>query len=181
MTDHDSKATDMAGEPSNAEILQAVQKVSESQTDLKNKVEKIETALYGTGNPHGGLFGKFEALDAKIDGVEKTLTAKIDGVESKLEAKIDSVEKTLNRILSFAKVATVGLGIPILIEVLLPTIRRWTENFSNSRAAGKCKGNTPLPKKATFTTTTGIDTCNSPKKEGGFITAPANASNATTV
>ena len=132
----DSKASGSAEEPSNAEILREIRQLNnelgqlkEGQTALQTKVEKIETALYGTGNPHGGLFQQFAALTPKVDGVEKTLTAKIDGVESKLEAKIDSVEKTLNRILSFAKVAAVGLGIPILIEVLLPMIRRWTENF----------------------------------------------------
>ena len=129
MTDHDSKTSFPADEPSNADILRAVKKVSESQTALQTKVDNIETALYGTGNPHGGLIQQFAVLSTKVDGVEKTLTAKIEGVESKLEAKIDSVEKTLNRILSFAKVAAVGLGIPILIEVLLPMIRRWTENF----------------------------------------------------
>ncbi len=57
----------------------------------------------GTGNPHGGLFGKFEALTAKVDGVEKTLTAKIDGVESKLEGKIDGMDKNFDRMFNFAR------------------------------------------------------------------------------
>ena len=126
----------MAGEPSNAEILQAVQKVSESQTDLKNKVEKIETALYGTGNPHGGLFqqfaaldGKVTALDAKFEGKFTALSSEIKGVEKTLTAKIDGVEKKFDRMFSFAKWTIAIVTIPILVEVVLPMIRRWTENF----------------------------------------------------
>ena len=53
---------------------------------INKKLDRIETALYGTGNPHGGLFQQFAALngnvptlDAKIDGVEKAINAKIDG------------------------------------------------------------------------------------------------------
>ena len=65
MTDHDSKAPRYAEGPTNADILQAVQKVSE-------RVGKIETALYGTGNPHGGLCGEFEALTTKVDGMENS-------------------------------------------------------------------------------------------------------------
>ena len=109
-------------QPSNAEILQAVQKVSK-------RVEKIETALYGTGNPHGGLFERFAALEGKVDGMEKTLTAKIDGVESKLEAKIDGVNEKFDKMFSFSKWAIAILAVPIFIEVILPMIRRWTENF----------------------------------------------------
>ena len=106
----DSKAIDSAGEPSNAEILRAVQKVSE-------KVEKIETALYGTGNPHGGLFGKFEALETKIDGVDKTLTAKIDGMD-----------KNFDRMFSFARWVIGGLAGTICVAIVLPIIQKWIGN-----------------------------------------------------
>lgn len=125
MTDHDSKANAMAGEPSNAEILQAVQKVSESQTDLQTKVGKIETALYGTGNPHGGLFQQFAALEGKVS----TLSTEIKGVEKTLTAKIDGVNEKFDKMFSFAKWAVAILAVPIFFEVILPMIRRWTENF----------------------------------------------------
>lgn len=115
----------MAGEPSNAEILQAVQKVSESQTDLKNKVEKIETALYGTGNPHGELFERFAALEGKVS----TLSTEIKGVEKTLTAKIDGMNEKFDKMFSFAKWAIAILAVPIFIEVILPMLRRWTENF----------------------------------------------------
>ena len=125
MNAHDSKATDMAGEPSNAEILQAVQKVSESQTALQTKVEKIETALYGTGNPHGGLFQQFAALEGKVS----TLSTEIKGVEKTLTAKIDGVNEKFDKMFSFAKWAIAILAVPIFFEVILPMLRRWTENF----------------------------------------------------
>ena len=89
---------------------------------VEGKLARIDTALYGTGNPHGGLFqqfavleGKVTALDAKIDGVEKTISAKIDGVEEKFD-----------KMFNFAKWTIPIVAIPILIEVVLPMIRRWT-------------------------------------------------------
>jgi hypothetical protein len=39
--------------------------------------------------------GKFEALDARIDAVEKTLNARIDAVEKGLNARFDGLEQTL--------------------------------------------------------------------------------------
>ena len=106
----DSKAIASAEEPSNAEILRAVQKVSE-------KVDKIETAPYGTGNPHGGLFGKFEAL-----------TAKVDGVESKLEGKIDDMDKNFDRMFNFARWVIGGLVGTICVAIILPIIQKWIGN-----------------------------------------------------
>ena len=97
-----------------------VSQIKEGQTALQTKVEKIETALYGTGNPHGGLFQQFAALTTKVDSVEKTLTAKIEGVE-----------KNLDRIFSFAKWAggiAAAMAIPIFIEVVLPIVKKWIEN-----------------------------------------------------
>ena len=70
---------------------------------------KIETALYGTGNPHGGLIQQFAALTTKVDGVEKNL----------------------DRIFSFAKWAggiAAAMAIPIFIEVVLPIVKKWIEN-----------------------------------------------------
>ena len=110
----------MQNRPSESEILRELRQIKEGQTDLQTKVGKIETALYGTGNPHGGLFQQFAALTTKVDGVEKTLTAKIDGVE-----------KNLDRIFSFAKWAggiAAAMAIPIFIEVVLPIVKKWIEN-----------------------------------------------------
>lgn len=100
---------------------------------VEGKLARIDTALYGTGNPHGGLFqqfavleGKVTALDAKIDGVESKLEAKIDGVEKTISAKIDGVEEKFDKMFNFAKWTIAIVAIPILIEVVLPMIRRWT-------------------------------------------------------
>ena len=95
MTDHDSKANSRAEEPSNAEILRAVQKVSE-------KVGKIETALYGTGNPHGGLFQQFATLNAKVDGMDKSF----------------------DRIFSFAKWTVGGLFVVFAVPIFLKSSGR---------------------------------------------------------
>ena len=96
--------------------------------DLRKDVNRINTALYGTDNPHGGLFQQFSVLEGKVStlsteikGVEKTLIAKIDG----LNTKIDGVEKNFDKMFSFAKWTVVVVAIPILVEVILPMIRRW--------------------------------------------------------
>ena len=106
---------------------------------IEKKLDRIETALHGTGNPHGGLFQQFSVLEGKVStlsseikGVEKTLIEKIDGVESKLEAKIDGVEKNFDKMFSFAKWVVGGLvgtvvifAVPIFVEIVLPIIRKW--------------------------------------------------------
>ena len=33
---------------------------------IEKKLDRIETALYGTGNPHGGLFQQFLVLEGKV-------------------------------------------------------------------------------------------------------------------
>ena len=113
--------------------------LSEQIGDLREDVNRINTALYGTGNLHGGLFGEFKVLEGKvttlsteIKGVEKTLTTKIDGVESKLEAKIDGVKEIFVKMLGLFKwsvgIAAVpfcAIVIPIFIEVVLPILRKW--------------------------------------------------------
>ena len=100
--------------------------------DLRKDVNRINTALYGTGNPHGGLFqqfsvleGKVTMLSTKIDGVESKLEVKIDGVKETLVAKIDGVNEKFDKMFSFAKWAIAILAVPIFIEVILPMIRRW--------------------------------------------------------
>ena len=88
MTDHDSKATDRAGEPSNADILQAVQKVSE-------RVGKIETRL----NFHfiglilllGIMVWLHTDQNARINRVEARLETKIDGVEARIVSRLETV------------------------------------------------------------------------------------------
>ena len=74
------------------------------------------------------MFGKFEALTAKVDGVEKTLTAKIDGVESKLEGKIDGMDKNFDRMFSFARWVIGGLAGTICVAIILPIIQKWIGN-----------------------------------------------------
>ena len=37
--------------------------------EIKKKLDRIETALYGTGNPRGGLFQQVSTMSAKIEGV----------------------------------------------------------------------------------------------------------------
>ena len=107
MTDHDLKV------PTNADILQAVQKVSE-------RVGKIETALYGTGNQHGGLCGEFEALTTKVDGMDKKLAV--------LSTKVDGMDKNFDRMFSFAKWTVGGLfvifAVPIFFEIIWPIIKK---------------------------------------------------------
>ena len=115
----------MQNRPSESEILRELRQIKEGQTDLQNKMGKIETALYGTGNPHGGLFERFAALEGKVS----KLDTKIDGVKETLASKIDGVNEKFDKMFSFAKWAIAILAVPILIEVLLPMIRRWTENF----------------------------------------------------
>ena len=95
---------------------------------VEKKVDRIEIALYGTGNPHGGLFERFTALEGKVS----TLSTEIKGVKETLIAKIDGVEKNFNKMFSFAKwavgVAAVpicAVAIPIFIEVVLPILRKW--------------------------------------------------------
>lgn len=117
-----------ANQPSNAEILQAVQKVSE-------RVGKIETALYGTGNPHGGLFGKFEALDgkvtaldAKFEGKFTALSSEIKGVEKTLTAKFEGMDKNFDKMFSFARWVIGGLAGTICVAIILPIIQKWIEN-----------------------------------------------------
>ena len=107
-------------QPSNAEILRELRQINneldqlkEGQTALQTKVEKIETAFYGTGNPHGGLFQQFAALTAKVDGVEKTLE------------KMFSFAKWIGGI---AVVLICAVVVPILLEVILPIIQKWIGN-----------------------------------------------------
>ena len=64
-------------------------------------IERIETALYGTGNPHGGLFQQFAALEGKVTA---------------LDAKIDGVEKKFDKMFSFAKWMIVVVAVPIRTE-----------------------------------------------------------------
>lgn len=109
MTDHDSKAPRYAEGPTNADILQAVQKVSE-------RVGKIETALYGTGNPHGGLCGEFEALTTKVDGMDKKLAV--------LSTKVDGMDKNFDRMFSFAKWTVGGLFIIFAVPIFLKSFGR---------------------------------------------------------
>ena len=74
---------------------------------VEKKVDSINTALYGTGNPHGGLFGKIEGLEAKIDGMDKNF----------------------DRMFNFAKWTVGGLfvifAVPIFFEIVLPILRKW--------------------------------------------------------
>ena len=88
---------------------------------VEKKVDRIEIALYGTGNPHGGLFEQFAALEGKVS----KLDTKIDGVKETLIAKIDGVNEKFDKMFSFAKWAIAILAVPIFIEVILPMIRRW--------------------------------------------------------
>ena len=95
---------------------------------IEKKLERIEMALYGTGNLHGGLFQQFAALEGKVSA----LSSEIKGVEKALTAKIDGVEKKFDKMFNFAK-WTVGIAVvlvcavvvPIFIEVVLPIIRSW--------------------------------------------------------
>ena len=117
----------------------AIERVEKNLKRVEKKVDDIETAIRGTGNPHGGLFGEFEALkgkvttlNTKIDGVQETLIAKIDGVESKLEAKIDGVKEIFVKMfglfkwsVGIAAVPFCAIVIPIFIEVVLPIIKKW--------------------------------------------------------
>ncbi len=117
MTEYDSKAA--------IERIEA--KLDRFET-VEKKLDRIDTALYGTGNPHGGLFQQFAALDGKVStlsseikGVEKTLTAKIDGVESKLKAKIDGIGDKFNEMFRFAKWTSVDwLGRSLRCSLSLP-------------------------------------------------------------
>ena len=59
MPAHDLRAKNNAEEPSNAEILREIQKVNE-------RVGKIETALYGTGNPHGVCLEKLRLWKPRL-------------------------------------------------------------------------------------------------------------------
>ena len=76
-------------QPSNAEILRAVQKVNE-------RVGKIETRL----NFHfiglilllGIMVWLHTDQNARINRVEERLETKIDGMEERLNAKIDRIE-----------------------------------------------------------------------------------------
>ena len=88
---------------------------------VEKKVDRIDTALYG-GNPHGGLFERFAALEGKVS----TLSTEIKGVEKTLTAKIDGVNEKFDKMFSFAKWSIAIVAIPILVEVVLPMIRRWT-------------------------------------------------------
>ena len=88
---------------------------------VEKKVDRIETALYGTGNPHGGLFQQFSVLEGKVS----TLSTEIKGVEKTLIAKIDGVNEKFDKMFSFAKWTVVVVAVPIFFEVVLPMIRRW--------------------------------------------------------
>lgn len=123
---------------------------AEETADIKKRLESIETAIQGTGNPHGGLVGRIEGLEGKvatlnvkidgvketliekIDGVESNLEAKIDGLKGNLEAKIDGVNEKFGKMFNFAKwsigIASVpfcGIVIPIFIEIVLPIVKKW--------------------------------------------------------
>ena len=95
----DSKAFPCAEEPSNADILQAIQKVSE-------RVGKIETRL----NFHfiglilllGIMVWLHTDQNARINRVEERLETKIDGVEERLNAKIDRIETSFASLLNTA-------------------------------------------------------------------------------
>lgn len=82
---------------------------------IEKKLDRIETAFYGTGNPHGGLFQQFSVLEDKVTALD----AKIDGVEKTISAKIDGVEKKFDKMFSFAKWMVVVVAILILLEVVL--------------------------------------------------------------
>ena len=106
----------------------AIERVEENLKTVEKKVDSINTALYGTGNPHGGLFAKIEGLEGKFTALE----VKIGGVESKLEAKIDGVEKIFDKMfglfkwsVGIAAVPFCAIAIPIFIEIVLPIIRKW--------------------------------------------------------
>ena len=95
---------------------------------VEKKVNRIDTALYGTGNPHGGLFQQFAVLDGKVS----TLSSEIKGVEKTLIAKIEGVEEKFDKMFSFAKWIFATLIFPIwaasltvLIKILWPTIQKW--------------------------------------------------------
>ena len=89
---------------------------------IEKKLDRIETALYGTGNPHGGfLFQQFSVLEGKVT----VLDAKIDSVESKLEAKFDKMFGFAKLVVSIAAVPFYAVVIPISIQVALPIIRGW--------------------------------------------------------
>ncbi len=96
--------------------------------DLRKDVNQINTALYGTGNPHGGLFGEFKVLEGKVT----TLSTEIKGLEKTLTAKIDGVKEIFVKMLGLFKwsvgIAAVpfcAIVIPIFIEVVLPILRKW--------------------------------------------------------
>ena len=92
------------------QLKTGVGQIKESQTALQTKVDNIETALYGTGNPHGGLFGKIEVLETKIDGMDKNF----------------------DRMFSFAKWTVGGLfvifAVPIFFEIIWPIIKKGIGN-----------------------------------------------------
>lgn len=106
----------------------AIKRVEKNLEKVEKKVDSIETAIRGTGNPHGGLFGKIEGmegkfttLDVKIDGVEKALIEKIDGVRE-IFVKMSGLFKW------FVGIVTVpfcAIAVPIFIEIVLPIIKKW--------------------------------------------------------
>lgn len=88
MTDHDSKAKKSAEEPTNADILRAVQKVSE-------RVGKIETRLnfhfIGLGLLLTIMIWIHTDQNARINRVEARLETKIDGVEERIVSRLETV------------------------------------------------------------------------------------------
>ncbi len=99
----------------------AIERVEKKLEKIEKKVDSINTALYGIGNPHGGLFGEFKALEVKIDGVESKLEAKIDGVER----IFDKMSGLFKWSVGIASVPFCAIAIPIFIEIVLPIIRKW--------------------------------------------------------
>ena len=106
----------------NRELSKQIGDLRKDVDHIRKDVDSINSALYGTGNPHGGLFGKFEGLEAKIDGVKETLITKIDGVNEKFD-KMFSFAKWA---VGVAAVPICAVAVPIFIEVVLPIIRKWT-------------------------------------------------------
>ncbi len=99
MTDHDSKATDMAGDSA---ILRELGKINnelgqikEGQNVLQTKVGKIETRL----NFHfiglilllGIMVWLHTDQNARINRVEARLETKIDGVEERIVSRLETV------------------------------------------------------------------------------------------
>ena len=74
------------------DIQEKFELVLEGHTGLRHEIKDMRQEM----NEKFELVDfKIDALNTKIDGVEKRLDAKIDGVEKKLDAKIDGVASNL--------------------------------------------------------------------------------------